>query len=123
MSQDYRTGRLQGDRVLLPPQRKVGPGIHAQQGHLGRLYRMNNEGEENGGRFGHTIDDKHRLHREMPRACAIGRRHQHRKRTNAEYQECRYRRDAGGEIEAEEGEGEMQEIVCACTEYFEGIDR
>lgn len=71
----------------------------------------------------HAVEYQHRLHREMPGAGAIRRRHDDSEVTHDEAHQRTAQSKPGCEVEAEERQVEMQEVTAPDADGIEEVQR
>ena len=72
---------------------------------------MYDEDEIEGLMVGHSVEDEHGLHREMPRTGTVGRGDDYSDTAHDERHESARQPQVGGEVETEEGEVVMNEVA------------
>ena len=87
------------------------PSVHAQQNDQQRLYAVHNQGEHRRVGIAHAVEHHHRDDSKMPGACSVGRRYDDSKRAAYEHHQSGLQAERAGEVEAKEGQVEMQEIA------------
>ena len=99
------------------------PSVDAEQDDECGLHRVNDQGEHDGGFFSDAVEDEHRFHGKVPWSGTVGGGNQHGERSDAENEERLIGKDAGGGVEAEEGDVEMEEIAHPNQHAVEEIER